>query len=191
MHMVSWPAHFPRTASIAANVSAVSPDWLTEITSVRRSISGSRYLNSEELSVSQGIRASDSIQYRPIIAACKLVPIPTSTMRSTAARASSDIVKSSNVTSYVSNETLPRMASATARGCSSISFRVKCSYTSPGPDGASRGTPTGIFPADAPSGRLIRATSGLPCAVSPLVRKAVLHERGSMADRSSVKNISL
>ena len=143
------------------------------------SISGSRYLNSEELSVSQGIRASDSIQYRPIIAACKLVPIPTSTMRSTAARASSEIAKCSNATSYVSNETLPRMASATARGCSSISFRVKCSYTSPGSEAG--------HPFECPDTFTVSPGFLAPC---PHQRQAALRERGSRAGKSLVKNIT-
>ena len=54
---------------MAASVSAVSPDWHTETTRVFRSMTGSRYLNSEELSASDGIRARPSIQERPTIAA--------------------------------------------------------------------------------------------------------------------------
>ena len=69
-------------SSMAASVSAVSPDCDREITSVLESITGSRYRNSEEFSTSVGTRTSDSIQLRPTMAAWKLVPMPTKTTRS-------------------------------------------------------------------------------------------------------------
>ena len=47
----------------AAKVSAVSPDWLTKIASVFFLIGGSRYLNSDAISISTGIRAISSNQY--------------------------------------------------------------------------------------------------------------------------------
>ena len=111
---------------MAASVSAVSPDWHTETTSVFRSMTGSRYLNSEELSASAGIRARASIQDRPTIAAWRLVPIPIRTTRRMSATSRSDSGKPSSATSFVSNETLPRIESVTASGCSLISLSMKC-----------------------------------------------------------------
>ena len=45
----------------AASVSLVSPDWLITIVSVCSSMIGSRYLNSEAISISTGIRANFSM----------------------------------------------------------------------------------------------------------------------------------
>ena len=50
-------APFLLASRAAARVSAVSPDWLTAITSVSLEISGLRYLNSEEWSTHTGTRA--------------------------------------------------------------------------------------------------------------------------------------
>jgi hypothetical protein len=47
----------------------VSPDWLIPITSEFSSKTGSRYLNSEAMSISTGIRVHRSMAYLAIIAA--------------------------------------------------------------------------------------------------------------------------
>ena len=47
----------------AANVSAVSPDWLTKIARVFFVSGGSRYLNSDAISTSTGMRENFSNQY--------------------------------------------------------------------------------------------------------------------------------
>ena len=54
---------FPRQYLSAANVSAVSPDWLTNMARVFLLIGGLRYRNSDAISTSTGILATCSNQY--------------------------------------------------------------------------------------------------------------------------------
>ena len=54
-----------RARRSAASVSAVSPNWVTPRTSVRRSTIGSRYRNSEATATSTGTRAQRSIANLP------------------------------------------------------------------------------------------------------------------------------
>ena len=59
---------------IAANVSAVSPDWEIAMTIVLSSIKAWLYLNSEAYSTWTGILANRSIKFFPISPACHDVP---------------------------------------------------------------------------------------------------------------------
>ena len=69
---VNAPASFD--FFIAANVSAVSPDWLTAIKIVFASIIALRYLNSDAYSTCTGTLAYSSIKCFPIKPACHDVP---------------------------------------------------------------------------------------------------------------------
>ena len=129
MQSVSCLAPFRAASSIAARVSAVSPDCEMDTTRVRSSITASRYRSSEELSASDGTRVRDSIHVRPTVAACRLVPIPVSTTLLNPAISSSENGMSSTSTSEASKETLPLNVFKTASGCSLISLSIKCSYS--------------------------------------------------------------
>src|SRR5690606_17916335 len=84
--MMMAPRSF--ASSIAASVSAVSPDWETAITTSPSRMTGLRYLNSDAYSTSTGMRQNSSKRYSATRPACHDVPQATMMMRSALAIAS-------------------------------------------------------------------------------------------------------
>ncbi len=104
----------------------VSPDWLIPMTNDRSSSTGSRYLNSEAMSISTGRRAQRSMAYLAIIAAWYEVPQATTNTLSISRRISGSMVSSSSTT-RPGNSTRPARVSVIACGCSKISLSMKVS----------------------------------------------------------------
>ncbi len=77
---------------------------------------------------------------RPTCAACMLVPMPTSTTRSTARSAASSRPSDSSSTAGGSKMARPRNVSMTHSGCSMISLSMKCLYAPFAAETGSKGT---------------------------------------------------
>jgi hypothetical protein len=154
----------------AASVSAVSPDWEMASTSVLWPTTGSRWRNSLASSTSTGSRASCSIMSRPESPACQLVPQATTTSRSTSFTQAGSRSMPSRTTSPSSSETLPRMVSVTARGCSKISLCMKCLCPSFSAATALHSILRGFRVTARPSASSMAMPSGVSIASSPSSR---------------------
>ncbi len=111
-------------------VSAVSPDWDIGMQSVRSFTMGSRYLNSDPRSTSTGILPSSSNRNFPTNPECQDVPQATMKIFSVSRILSLEMGRSSIMTPPDAKSTLPASVSSIARGCSKISFCMKCLYPS-------------------------------------------------------------
>src|SRR5688572_32764849 len=118
-------APFDFANSIAANVSAVSPDCEIAITMSPSLMIGLRYLNSDAYSTSTGILQNSSNMYSATRPACHDVPQATIIIRSALDNlfTYSRIPPNTNRLDCESN--LPRKQSLIERGCSQISFNMK------------------------------------------------------------------
>ncbi len=118
-------APFDFANSIAARVSAVSPDCEIAITTSPSRMMGFLYLNSDAYSTSTGIRQNSSIMYSATKPACHDVPQATIIILSalTSLLAYSRIPPSTNLPVCASS--LPRKQSLMDLGCSNISLIMK------------------------------------------------------------------
>src|SRR5258706_1210458 len=82
LHTPKMIAPFDLAKSIAASVSAVSPDCEMAITTSPSRMTGFRYRNSEAYSTSTGIRQNSSKKYSAANPACQDVPQATTMIRS-------------------------------------------------------------------------------------------------------------
>ena len=110
----------------ASSVSIVSPDWLTASVSVFGPRTGSRYRNSEAMSISTGTRVQCSIAYFATRPEWNAVPHATTNTLSTSRRTSVSVCSSSSA-SRPCSLTRPTSVSRIAEGCSWISFSMKSS----------------------------------------------------------------
>ena len=120
------PASF--AVFIAASVSAVSPLWEIAMTTSSGRIMGFRYLNSDAYSTSTGIRVNSSSKYSATKPACQLVPQPKMRIR----EAFCHLSQWSSIPAILISPNFrfmrPLIESRIDRGCSKISFSIKCSY---------------------------------------------------------------
>ena len=119
-------APFSRASSMAANVSAVSPDCEMAITTSLGLITELRYLNSEAYSTSTGILQNVSIKYLPINPLCHEVPQASITIRLALSSVCLLSMIAASFTSLRSTLTLPFIQLIRHSGCSNISFSIKC-----------------------------------------------------------------
>src|SRR5471032_2152601 len=108
----------------AASVSAVSPDCEITTTKARGFGTDSRYRYSLAISTCVGIFATDSSQYFAVIPAYELVPHARISTLSISAKTSA----ASAPNNSAEKRLVCGIVSVIARGCSKISFCIKCRY---------------------------------------------------------------
>ena len=113
-------------SSIAAKVSAVSPDCDIAIITSSLLIIGFLYLNSEAYSTSTGILVKSSKIYSPINPACQEVPQAIIIIRFEFINLLEYSEIPPNLMSLFIKSRRPRIVSTILLGCSYISFNIKC-----------------------------------------------------------------
>ena len=142
----------------ASSVSIVSPDWLTASVSVFGPRTGSRYRNSEAMSISTGTRVQCSIAYFATRPEWNAVPHATTNTLSTSRRTSVSVCSSSSA-SRPCSLTRPTSVSRIAEGCSWISFSMKSSNPPFWARATSHSTSNGSSSTSAPSRSVTRTPS--------------------------------
>ena len=115
-----------RASRVGAIVSAVSPDWVTAITSVFSSSGGGSYRNSEPTVTRAGRSVNSWIAPAPIIAAYEAVPQATSSTR-VAVRTAFQTGSSSGTWIRPARRIRPVSDCRSASGCSWISLSMNVS----------------------------------------------------------------